>query len=74
MQAGVSCVPLPELTVTDSSEALLTGRKPPFRMVALPLACAAPGSGAGEGMPLAGWCYAVSEEFVVSGEGGGALR
>lgn len=28
---------MPELYVTDSSEALLTGRKPPFRLVAIAL-------------------------------------
>lgn len=56
---------LPELTVTDSSEALLTGRKPPFRMAALAVA-AASGGGGGEPTPLPGWGYVVSEEFVVS--------
>ncbi len=64
---------LPELTVTDSSEALLQGRKPPFRLLALPVPTApeadAPGGGGGEGL-LAACGYAVSEDFVVGRVGG----
>ncbi|GIM13333.1 hypothetical protein Vretimale_16466, partial [Volvox reticuliferus] len=51
---------LPELTVTDSSEALLTGRKPPFRL----LVSAVSVEDTALMMPAYG--YAVSEDFVVA--------
>ncbi|KXZ45073.1 hypothetical protein GPECTOR_59g682 [Gonium pectorale] len=53
-------VTLPELTVTDSSEALLTGRKPPFRLLVSAVAADDPAA------PLPGCAYAVSEDFVVA--------
>jgi hypothetical protein len=49
---------LPDLKITDSSEALLTGRAPPFR-----LACRAVHR---SGEPFAGVRFALSEPFVVA--------
>eukprot|EP00198_Chlamydomonas_reinhardtii_P006783 XP_001696119.1 predicted protein of CSE family [Chlamydomonas reinhardtii] len=51
---------LPELTVTDSSEALLQGRKPPFRLLVSAVAADDPA------VPLPAVAYAVSEDFVVA--------
>lgn len=51
-------VVLPELQVTDSSEALLTGRKPPFRLLVSAVN--------DDGNTVQGIRYAVSEEFVVA--------
>jgi hypothetical protein len=50
---------LPDLQSTDSSEALLTGRRPPFRLVVY--AADAVGSISSSVR------YTASEEFVVSG-------
>ncbi len=51
---------LPELQITDSSEALLTGRKPPFRLLVTAVAADDTGS------TLPAFAYGVSEDFVVS--------
>ena len=67
--------PLPDLHVTDSSEAMLSGRKPPFRLLVRAVvrasaaggtggAAAAAGGGGKRGEPPAR--HAVSEGFVVA--------
>ena len=53
--------PLPDLHVTDSSEALLSGRKPPFRLLVRAVA----GVGGAKGAPPPAR-HAVSEGFVVA--------
>lgn len=56
---------LPDLHVTDSSEALLSGRKPPFRLLARAVWRTAPGGGAAPSTPPPAR-HAVSEGFVVA--------
>ena len=55
MQRGMA--QLPDLHVTDSSEAMLSGRKPPFRLLVRAVAT--------DGRPIS-VRHAVSEGFVVS--------
>ena len=58
---------LPGLTFTDSSEALLSGRAPPFRLLVRAVGW--------DGKPLPGIRHCLSDPFVVSkGAGGGAGR
>lgn len=72
-------VPLPDLHVTDSSEAMLSGRKPPFRLLvravfkdgSVAAAAAAAAAGGGNGSRKNGEIppparHAVSEGFVVA--------
>lgn len=66
---AVAAAVLPDLTVTDSSEALLTGRRPPFRLLARALAADGAAAGSNAAAAAAGAPSvrpAVSEEFVVA--------
>lgn len=55
---------LPDLKVTDSSEALLQGRAPPFRLLVRAMRRG--------GQPIPDIRYTLSEPFVVGGQGPGA--
>ena len=67
LQKGVAL--LPDLHVSDSSEALLSGRKPPFRLLVRAVAEGGggrAGGGGGRAAPPSSIRHCVSEGFVVA--------